>query len=194
MTDSCSATNEDVSAFLTAPTSTYPEVTVPWVVGAMKKAGAPAKVLIENITTPGAPADAQSKIHAATEPARARHGVCIAHVRKWVWNRLREIEGWDWCRGRIWLLMTELPRGGGRGLRDMEPLVRGQPKLHRLMVELSEKWRSLTCHQRVIGMPQTNSCTERTIGRSKACAGLRSDIRYRTVRGYKSEEGMMNGL
>ena len=28
--------------------------------------------------------------------------------------------------------------------------------------------------------------TERTIGRSK--------IRYRTVRGYKSEEGMMNGL
>ena len=23
------------------------------------------------------------------------HQVCIAHVRKWVWNRLREIEGWD---------------------------------------------------------------------------------------------------
>ena len=106
---------------------------------------------------------------------RARHGVCIAHVRKWVWNRLREIEGWDWCKARIWRLLSELPRGCGRELLDMEPLVRGQPKLHRLVVELCEKWRSLTCHRRVRGMPQTNNCTERTIGRSKACAGLDSD-------------------
>ncbi len=35
-------------------------------------------------------------------------------------------------------------------------------------------------------MPQTNYCTERTIDRSK--------VRYRTVRGYESEEGKMNGL
>ena len=76
----------------------------------------------------------------------------------------------------------------------MERRVRRQPKLRRLVVELCEKWRSLTCHLRVRGMPQTNNCTERTIGRSKACAGLRSGIRYRTVRGYRSEEGMMNGL
>ena len=114
------------------------------------------------------------------------HQVCIAHVRKWVWNRLREIDGWDWYRSRIWCLMTELPGRGGRELLDMERRVRRQPKLHRLVVELCEKWRSLTCHRRVKGMPQTNNCTERTIGRSK--------IRYRTVRGYKSEEGMMNGL
>ena len=114
------------------------------------------------------------------------HQICIAHVRKWVWNRLREIDGWDWYRNRIWRLVTELPRGGGRELLDLEPRVRRQPKLHRLVVELCEKWRSLTCYQRVRGMPQTNNCTERTIGRSK--------IRYRTVRGYKSEEGMMNGL
>ena len=113
------------------------------------------------------------------------HQVCIAHVRKWVWNRLREINGWDWYRSRIWNLMTELPMGGGRELLDMEPRVRGQPKLHRLVVELCEKWRSLTCHQRVMGMPQTNNCTEQTIGRSK--------VRYRTVRGYKSEEGMITG-
>ena len=114
------------------------------------------------------------------------HQVCIAHVRKWVWNRLRETEGWEWCRSRIWRLVTELPRGGGRELLNMEPRVRGRPKLHRLVVELSEKWRSLTCHRRVRGMSQTNNCTERTIGRSK--------VRYRTVKGYKSEEGMVNGL
>ncbi len=41
----------------------------------MKKAGAPVKVLIENITTLGAPADDQSKIHAATEPAPLQNGV-----------------------------------------------------------------------------------------------------------------------
>ena len=122
----------------------------------------------------------------AVEHLGVDHQVCIAHVRKWVWNRLREVEGWDWCKARIWKLLTELPLGGGRELLDMEPLVRGQPKLRRLVVELCEKWRSLTCHQRVSGMPQTNNCTERTIGRSK--------IRYKTVRGYKSEEGMMNGL
>ena len=101
--------------------------------------------------------------------------VGIAHVRKWVWNRLREIEGWEWCRSGIWCLVTELPSGGGRELLNMELRVRGQLKLHRLEIELSEKWQSLTCHRRVRGMPQTNNCIERTIGMSK--------IRYRTVRG-----------
>ena len=74
----------------------------------------------------------------------ARHGVCIAHIRKWVWNRLREIDGWDRYTTTIWRLLIELSRGGGRELLDMEPRVRGQPKLDRLVVELSEKWRSLT--------------------------------------------------
>lgn len=114
------------------------------------------------------------------------HQVCIAHVRKNVWNRLKKVDGWEWCKARIWELMTELPDVGGRELFDMERRVRGEPDLRRLVVELSEKWRSLTCHRRVSGMPQTNNCTERAIGRSK--------IRYKTVRGYESEEGMLKGL
>ena len=130
----------------------------------------------------------------AVEHLGVDHQVCIAHVRKWVWNRLREIEGWNWYKARVWRLLSELGRDGGMELFEMERRVRRQLKLRRLVVELSEKWRSLTCHQRVRGMPQTNNCTDRTIGRSKACAGLRSGIRYKTVRGYKSEEGMMNGL
>ena len=68
----------------------------------------------------------------------------------------------------------------------MEQAVRAEPKLRRLVVELCGKWPILLCHQRVGGMAQTNNCTETTIGRSK--------IRYKTVRGYKSMEGMMNGL
>ena len=47
----------------------------------MKKVGAPVKVLIEDITTSGAPADDQGKIHAATEPARCRTGSSSLQTR-----------------------------------------------------------------------------------------------------------------
>ena len=114
------------------------------------------------------------------------HQVCLAHVRKNVRKRLADIEGWEWRKAMIWRLVSELPEDGGRTLLDMEWLVRSEPSLRRLVVDLCEKWHSLLCHQRVRGMPQTNNCSERAIGRSK--------IRYKTVRGYKSEEGMMNGM
>ena len=103
-------------------------------------------------------------------------------VEHQVCRRLDEIDGWDGFKAMIWRFLTELPEDGGRKLLRTEPSVRIEPRLRRLVVELCEKWPSLLCHQRVAGMPQT----ERTIGRSK--------IRYKTVRGYKSEEGMMNGL
>ena len=47
-------------------------------------------------------------------------------------------------------------------------------------------WRSPLCHKRMRGVCDTNNVTERVIGRSK--------IRYKTMRGYKSLEGMMNGI
>ena len=114
------------------------------------------------------------------------HQVCIAHVRKNVANRLKGVDGWERYKARIWSLLSELPQRGGRELLEMERRVRDEPGLRSLVVELCEKWRSLLCHRRVMGMPQTNNCTERAIGRSK--------VRYKTVRGYKSEDGMMNGL
>ena len=120
------------------------------------------------------------------EPLGVDHQVCIAHVRKNVRNRLERIKGWEWYKARIWMLLSELPEWGGRELLAMERRVRGEPALRRLVVELCQKWRSLLCHRRAPGMPQTNNCTERAIGRSK--------IRYKTVRGYKSIGGMMNGL
>ena len=114
------------------------------------------------------------------------HQICLAHVRKNVRRRLDEIEGWDWYKSRIWLLLSELPEGGGGELLRMERKVRENVELRRLVVELSNKWRRLTRYKRVRGLPETNNCTERVIGRSK--------IRYKTVRGYKSVDGMMNGL
>ena len=49
---------------------------------------------------------------------RARHGVCIAHVRENVHNRLERIKGWEWYKARIWMLLSELPEWGGRELLD----------------------------------------------------------------------------
>ena len=115
------------------------------------------------------------------------HQICAAHVKKWARNRLDKIDGWDWVKARIWWLLTELPFDGDLELLRLERAVRdGDATLRRMCVELSGKWRALLCHRRRGDVPWTNNVTERAIGRSK--------IRYKTVRGYKSEDGMLNGF
>ena len=74
----------------------------------------------------------------------------------------------------------------GQGVAGDGAYSEGDDKMRRLVVDLCSKWRSLVCHKRVSGMPRTNNVTERVIGRSK--------VRYKTVRGYKSIYGMLNGL
>ena len=77
------------------------------------------------------------------------HQICIAHARKWAWNRLDGIDGWDWVKARIWRLLTELPFDGDVELLRLERMVRdGDATLRRLCVELSGKWRALLCHRR----------------------------------------------
>ena len=123
----------------------------------------------------------------AVERLGLEHQICIAHVRKWARKRLDGIDGWDWVKARIWRLLTDLPPDGGLELLRLERAVRdGDAALRRLCVELSGKWRALLCHRRRRDVPRTNNVTERAIGRSK--------IRYKTVRGYKSEDGMLNGF
>ena len=123
----------------------------------------------------------------AVERLGLDHQICIAHVRKRARKRLDWIEGWDWVKARIWRLLTELPPDGGLELLRLERAVRdGDAALRRLCVELSGKWRALLCHRRRRDVPRTNNAAERAIGRSK--------IRHKTVRGYKSEDGMLNGF
>ena len=115
------------------------------------------------------------------------HQICIAHARKWAWNRLDGIDGWDWVKARIWRLLTELPFDGDVELLRLERAVRdGDATLRRMRVELSGKWRALLRHRRRGDVPWTNNVTERAIGGS--------EIRYKMVRGCKSEDGMLNGL
>ena len=82
--------------------------------------------------------------------------------------------------------LDELPEDGGKWLMIMEREVRDEPDLWGLTVGLWAKWRSLLCHKRMRGARDMNNVAERVIGGSK--------IRYKTMRGYKSIAGMMNGL
>jgi transposase-like protein len=52
------------------------------------------------------------------------------------------------------------------------------------LLRLTEKWRDLTTYERKREVPKENNFTERSIGRTK--------IRYKTTRGMKSREGLLN--
>lgn len=61
-------------------------------------------------------------------------------------------------------------------------------RMRMLTLELWQKWRKIRLHLRhpELGLDGTNNASERAIGRSK--------VRYKTMRGYKSDEGMSNGI
>ena len=115
-----------------------------------------------------------------------RHQVCLAHVRKWVTNRLKKVEGWEEEKALIQQLVRELPQDGGALLLRLERRVQRSPPLRRLIVDLVQRWPALVCHQRVAGVPVTNNRTEQAIGKSK--------VRFKTVRGFKSPLGAMAGV
>lgn len=55
-------------------------------------------------------------------------------------------------------------------------------------MELWQKWKKIRLHLRrpELKLDGTNNASERAIGRSK--------VRYKSMRGYKSDEGMSNGI
>jgi len=55
-----------------------------------------------------------------------------------------------------------------------------------MLIRISESWERYTTFFHDPGIPWTNNRTEQAIGRMK--------MRARTVRGYKTEQGMLNGL
>ena len=61
-------------------------------------------------------------------------------------------------------------------------------RMRMLTLELWQKWSKILLHLRrpELGLDGTNNASERAIGRSK--------VRYKTMRGYKSVEGMNNGV
>jgi transposase-like protein len=61
-------------------------------------------------------------------------------------------------------------------------------RMRMLTLEMWQKWKKIRLHLRrpELGLDGTNNASERSIGKSK--------VRYKSMRGYKSEEGMSNGI
>ena len=101
--------------------------------------------------------------------------------------------------GRVERIVDELKEEGANELRELHlkylwarPPDSGQAasagyRMRMLTLELWNKWGKLRVHLRrpELGLDGTNNATERAIGKS--------EVRYKTMSGYKSEEGMMNG-
>jgi len=155
----------------------------------------------------------------ATAELGLSHQLCIAHVRKYLKRRsksiLEQAEG-EWADRRedyaklegdlerLSEVLEELPEEGGKRIGRMHREYlwaraprKGQAKkekasagyrMRMLTLELWQKWPKIRLHLRrpELGLDGTNNASERAIGRSK--------VRYKTMRGYKSDEGMSNGV
>ena len=141
--------------------------------------------------------------HRVTEKLGVEHQVCQFHVRRWVGRTLHELretvpKDWLWVLDEIKTLLAELPLHGARRLFELwkqipEPRIGryASPfspldQLRNLLIRLSEHWDSNRLFSWHNDVPWTNNGTEQAIGRMKMCA--------RTVRGYKSWQGMQAGL
>jgi Transposase IS66 family len=146
--------------------------------------------------------DDLASFRSITPKLGVEHQVCQFHVRRWVGRTLRELseivpKDWLWVLEEIKILLAELPPEGSRRLFELWKQIperragRDVPlspldQLRYLLIRLSEHWDSYRVFTWQEGVPWTNNGTEQAIGRMK--------MRARTVRGYKSWQGMQAGL
>lgn len=130
------------------------------------------------------------------------HQVCKFHVRRWVGQAVRELretvpKEWLWVLDEIKNLLLDLPLEGSRRLFEIWKQIPERKRmcngsltplsqLSNLVIRLSEHWPSYRVFDWDKDVPWTNNGTERVIGKMK--------MRSRTVRGYKSDQGMWNAL
>jgi transposase-like protein len=130
------------------------------------------------------------------------HQVCQFHVRRWVGKSLHDLretvpKEWLWVLDEVKLQLAELPLEGSKRLLELykqiperysseEKTWSALALLRQLLLRLSEHWTSYRVFDWQPDVPWTNNGTEQVIGRMK--------MRSRTVRGYKSEQTMLNGL
>ena len=130
------------------------------------------------------------------------HQVCQFHVRRWVGKELKNLrdtvpEAWLWVVDEIKTILTDLAPAGSRRLLDLYKQLPArqsaidQPhtpldRLRWLLIRLSEHWHRYRVFDWHKDVPWTNNGSEQVIGKMK--------IRSRTVRGYKSAQGMLNAL
>jgi len=135
------------------------------------------------------------------EKLQLGHQVCQFHVRRWVGKTLKDLQTtlaqeWLWVVEEVHQLLEVLPPDGSRklyalwkqlpGRRSLPGQSRSALELRDLLLRLSQDWQCYCTFQSEPAVPWTNNPTERAIGRMK--------MRARTVRGYKSWQGMQAGL
>lgn len=130
------------------------------------------------------------------------HQICQFHVRRWVGRTLKELreslpEEWLWVLDEVKGLISLLPLEGSKRLFELWKQIperragRDQPlspldQLRQLLIRLSEHWNNYRVFAWQSDVPWTNNGTEQVIGRMK--------VRSKTVRGYKTKQGMLAGL
>jgi hypothetical protein len=130
------------------------------------------------------------------------HQVCQFHVRRWVGRAIHELQerlppDLQPVLCEVKQLITDLPAEGGKRLFELwkqvpvEKSARNQPltpteQLRNLLLRLSEHWSTYRIFDWQPEVPWTNNGSEQVIGRMK--------VRSRTVRGYKTKNGLLNGL
>jgi transposase-like protein len=138
------------------------------------------------------------KLEVEHQAPKVRGQVCQFHVRRWVGRTLYELretvpKEWLWVIDEVKDLLGELPPEGSRRLFELWKQIPerrvGQSgartpleQLRYLLIRLSEHWDSYRVFDWHKDVPWTNNGTEQAIGRMK--------MRSRTVRGYKSWQGM----
>jgi hypothetical protein len=142
--------------------------------------------------------DDLASFRTVAEKLGVEHQVCQFHVRRWVGRALYELrqtvpKEWLWVLDEIQGLLAELPPEGSRRLYELWKQVperrigQGRPlsplsQLRALLLRLSEHWHSYRVFDWDKDVPWTNNGAEQVIGRMK--------MRSRSVRGYKSWQGM----
>ena len=115
---------------------------------------------------------------------RLKHQICLTHMRENVTKRLKKLSGEEAVKDEVRDIIKELPPWGERVLRELAKVLRHNTPWRMFLRELADKYESLCLYLKQKGVPATNNVTERAIGRSK--------VRSKTLRGFKSQEGMLN--
>lgn len=129
------------------------------------------------------------------------HQVCQFHVRRWVGQRLKQLEAqipaeWQEVIDEVRQLIAELPKNGGTVLHDLWKRMPGRTTkpdqertplelLRDLVLRLSRDWQRYIEFYSDAEIPWTNNQTERIIGKLKN--------RAKRVRGYKTSAGRLTG-
>jgi transposase-like protein len=146
--------------------------------------------------------DDLSSYKIVAEKLQLGHQICQFHVRRWVGKALKALQEtipkqWLWVLEEIRQLIEMLPPDGSKSLYALWKQLPGRrskrnqahsalEQLRDLLLRLSQNWQNYCTFQSEPEIPWTNNSTERAIGRMK--------MRARTVRGYKSWQGMQSGL